>query len=196
MRSLSQRLITLWDSICSENEKQVLTNFQNPNILRLTVLVLAVIISGCATIDLPKGTSKGYSTFCFVHTNRSSVPFFAESSVPVNRMVQDAISEEFESQGLTIDDDNASTAMIDSYFGHGRSAGDIVELAHKNGVLKATTPDNFEAGAIVIDLIDAKTDELVYRHFAKRDLIKNISDEKRRQRVTDAVNEALAPFFR
>ena len=174
-----------------------------------TVLV-AAFVSSCSTVDMPKGKSKGYSTFRFVDTSKSERPFFVESSTPVNGMVENAITSEFINNGLALAENetdmiigylliiqnNVTTKMIDNYFGYGRSSDDIGQLAHKKGVIKGKNPDNFRAGAIVIDLIDAETNDLVYRHYARRDMIENITDEKRQQRINEAVAEALAPFFR
>ena len=140
----------------------------------------------------------------------TSIPDFVEGAVSVNAMIQDAIMSQFETNGFTIGQENAdlivaylliiqdnvSTTMIDTHFGYGRSTGKIMDEAHKRGVIKGKRPDKFKAGAIVIDLVDRKTNELVYRNYAKRDIIKNISDDKRQKRITEAVNEALAVFFR
>ena len=161
-------------------------------------LILAVITSSCSTIELPKGTSKGYSSVSFVRTDSASIPDFVEGAIGVNTMIQDAITSEFRINGFTIGQDNAdlivaylliiqdnvSTTMIDTHFGYGRSAGKIMDEAHKRGVIEAKRPDKFKAGAIVIDLVDAKTNELVYRDYAKRDLIKNISEENVRNELT------------
>ncbi len=181
------------------------------SIARIVWVILTVaLVSACSTVDMPKGTSRGYSTFRFVDTSASKRPFFLESSVPVNRMIQHSIRNEFRKNGLTavendadlivaylpIIQDNVSTTMIDNYFGYGRSSDKILDLAHEKGAIKGKSPDSFKAGAIIIDLIDAKTNELIYRHYARRDLIKHITDDKRQQRINDVVSEALTPFFR
>ena len=57
-------------------------------------------------------------------------------------------------------------------------------------------PDEFEAGAIVIDILDAKDNQLIYRHFAKRDLLEGADTATRNARINEAVAEALEPFFR
>ena len=86
--------------------------------------------------------------------------------------------------------------MNTDHFGYGRDAIKILEKAHDRGVVENKSPDEFEAGAVVIDLLDARTNELVYRSFAKRDIIEGISDSDRERRIGEAVAEALAPFFR
>jgi hypothetical protein len=125
----------------------------------------------------------------------------------VDQMVQAAISTEFEKQGLNMSDadadliiayllitqDNVSTATMSEYFSYQRDAIKISDKAHTKGIMKR---DSFETGAIVIDLIDAKTNELIYRNFAKRELRQNVSDEQRVMRIQSAVEETLADFFR
>ena len=47
----------------------------------------------------------------------------------------------------------------------------------------------------VIDVIDSRTNKLVYRNFAKGDVIKGASSGTRTARIDAAVAQALGPFF-
>ncbi|MEI6071511.1 MAG: DUF4136 domain-containing protein [Verrucomicrobiae bacterium] len=92
--------------------------------------------------------------------------------------------------------ENVSTTGNQDYFGYGRDAIAIMEEAHKRGVLKKSRPDAFDDGAIVIDLLDARTNKLIYRNYAKKAVAVGISDSARQARINSTVAEALTPFFR
>ena len=172
--------------------------------------LIAAFVCGCSSVDMPKGTDKGYESARFVKASSATLPYGLEDSPVVNGMVQDAIATQFRGKGFTfggpsadlivaymlIRQTNSSTAMNADHFGHGRDVDAIVGRAHDKGVIKNKSPDEFEAGAVVIDILDARSNELVYRNFAKREVIDVVSDEARRQRIDGAVREALAPFFK
>ena len=88
------------------------------------------------------------------------------------------------------------TATYPNYFGYGRSADEIADLAHTRGVLDSKRPDFFRQAGIVIDVIDSRTNKLVYRGFSKGDVVKNASAGTRAARIDAAVAQGLAPFFR
>jgi hypothetical protein len=176
------------------------------------LLIICAILCNCSTsVELPEGSSKGYRSARLVKAGAGApASSELEDSVAVNRSVQAAITAEFERNGLSmgsanadlvvahmlVRQDNAMTTMNSDYFGYGRDAMAIMDEAHKRGVLKSTRPDAFEAGAIVIDILDAKTNKLIFRNLAKRDLLQNADPATRRNRIHQAVAEALAPFFK
>ncbi|MGE9270847.1 MAG: DUF4136 domain-containing protein [Verrucomicrobiales bacterium] len=181
----------------------------NPTkILQAGIALLSFGIMSCGTsVEMPHGHSKGYTSARLVQSDRK--PNFADVDASTNRMIQNALADSFKSNGLTVGSpnadlivgylliiqDSASTMMIDDYFGYGRDAEHIADVAHIRGVVNNESPERFERGAIVIDVMDAKTNKLVYRNFAKRDLHDNLSEAARKQRIQEAVNEAMAKFF-
>lgn len=181
-----------------------------PRISLFLTVILAATFCGCSSVDMPKGKNKGYESARFVRIRPNPSQTFAEGSDQVNNMIQSAISSEFTRNGLAVGPDNAeliiaylliiqnnaTTTSINDYFGYGRSSSEILEAAHNKGVLSGKNPDYFEAGAIVIDILDAKSNKLIYRNYAKRDVIQNLSDAERQTRINDAVAEALEPFFK
>jgi len=178
----------------------------------LITITLLLGISSCATtnVETPKGTSEGYSSARLVSTTPVNQSDALEDSPEVNRMIQSAIRSNFVSNGMAFGGDNAdlivayllvrqnpvSTGMNEDYFGGGRDAMAIMDEAHKRGVIENKRPGGFEAGAIVIDILDAKTNELVYRSFAKRDIVEGVSSAERANRINGAVGEALRPFYK
>lgn len=180
------------------------------SIIKIASAALAFATIACTSkVDMPKGTSRGYTSARLVRTSKNPAPTFADISVNANKMIQNALAHEFRSNGLKVDannadlvvgymiiiQDNASTEAIDDYFGYGRDASEIMDRAHTVGVVDSNRPDMFKAGAIIVDVMDAKTNKLVYRNYAQRDLVGN-SDAVRKQRIDSAVAEALKPFFR
>jgi hypothetical protein len=63
-------------------------------------------------------------------------------------------------------------------------------------VIDGNRPDYFERAGLVVDVIDAKTNKLVFRNVSVGDIVNGATDAQRKQRTADAVNEALAPFFK
>ncbi|MBK1827471.1 DUF4136 domain-containing protein [Haloferula rosea] len=171
--------------------------------------ITTLLLTACGNrVDMPSGKSKGYTSARLVQTDKK--PDFADVDASTNRMIQKALADTFRANGLQVKtsdadlvvgyllliQDNASTLLIDDYFGYGRDAEHIADVAHVRGVVENQRPDQFERGAIVVDVMDAKTNKLVYRNFAKRDIHKGLSDSVRQQRIQEAVNETMQKFFR
>jgi hypothetical protein len=179
----------------------------------LAGLALSFLASCSSSVDMPKGTAKGHHSARLINPGGmvKPAPDFLPELPKVNRMVQKALAQDFKAHGMSVGSpgsdlvvgyllivqNNGATTAFDDYFGYGRSVDAIVDEAHKRGVLsKNPRPDAFVTGAIVVDVLDAKTNKLIYRNFAKRDIARNISDSARQQRINQTVQEALAPFFK
>jgi hypothetical protein len=88
------------------------------------------------------------------------------------------------------------TTQSTKYFGYSSDAGKITDIAHKRGVIDSNRPDFFRQAGIVVDIIDNNTNELVYRNFAKGDVVKGADSATRAQRINAAITRAVAPFFK
>lgn len=176
----------------------------------LSIAAAAIALNACSSgVDMPGGTSKGYSSARLV-ARKTGAPASTATQAQVHGMIQKSLAAQFTSNGmaynqpgadlvvgyLVVFQDNAMTTYFDDYFGYGRDPEAISEQAHKKGVIEGTRPDSFERAGIVIDIIDARTNKLVYRDFAAGDIVKGVSDSTRAQRVDNAVQTALASFFR
>ena len=64
------------------------------------------------------------------------------------------------------------------------------------GWRKKNLPGSYEQGALVIDIIDKNTGDLIYRDFAKRETLAYLNTDERNARVRSAVDEALAAFLK
>ena len=171
---------------------------------------MAGLISGCESIDMPQGTSAGYRSAKLVKPDPTLGPVYADKDAVVHGMIQKSLAKEFRSAGfavgqsdaelvvayLPIIQDGTSTKSVSDYFGQGRNSGALLEEAHRRGVLEAEgRQDFYEAGTLVVDVIDARTGELVYRNFATRPVVPGTADAVRQARIDRVVAEALADFF-
>ena len=187
------------------------------NILRsLLPIVLAVASLSCSSdlanpgINLPKGTSKGYRTVRLTaKTPYKTTPTRYQDG---QRWVREAIAGQFRANGLqvvasgpadllvghlVVVQDGAMTTSLDEYFGSGIEAKAISDLAHHRGVDETNRAGDFKKAGLVIDVMDARTQKLVFRNYVKRDLLPTgTAAATRRQVVNQAVAETLAPFFR
>ncbi len=176
------------------------------------ILSLSVLLVGCSSVEMPKGTSKGYASARFVKEGSEPLPQYARIDADVNGMIQDAIRMRFQDNGLTfqsVDTDsdvvvtyllimqnNIGTTAIEDYFGYGREVESIITAAHEKWVVKGNSENHFEVGTLVIDVLETSSGKLIYRGFSHGNIERGIDDDERAQRVAGAVDEALQPFFR
>lgn len=166
-------------------------------------------ISCSSSIDMPKGTSKGYTSARLIQRDPNGPAITNATEKQVHGMIQNSIAKQFASKGMTygkgssdlvvaylvIYQEPGMTAQYTDYFGYGRNADEIAELAHTRGAVENQRPDFFRQAGILIDVIDGRTNKLVYRNFAKGDVIKGASSGNRAARLDAAVGQALQPFF-
>lgn len=182
-------------------------------ILKPSRVLLAIACLGFVSctpgVDMPKGTSKGYSSARLVQRSPHLPPMTDNTEIQIHRMIQKSIAGKFSAKGmsygktdsdlivayLVIYQEPGMTARFDDYFGYGRDAGEIGDVAHIRGALDNKRPDYFQQAGILIDVIDSRTNKLVYRALAKGDVVKSVSPATRASRIDAAVREALEPFF-
>ncbi len=79
---------------------------------------------------------------------------------------------------------NVSTEAITTYFGMGRDA-DALHSKAEDAYSGSKNPNHFEAGTLVIDVLDAKTYELLYRNYVVRPIIGNATTTVRGERIQE-----------
>lgn len=181
---------------------------QKTNWLRFSILALIIaVVAGCSSVPMPKGNSKGYSSVRFINEKKSAEFHESDRSKEVNQVLQQAITEQFEAKGmdvlekdadliiayLIIVQDKVATVTIDNYFGN-RDTTEVLGKIHEKG-LGGRDPEYVKKGALVIDLIDAKTMKLVYRNYATRGAGDNLTGEALRARLDEVTGEILNAFF-
>lgn len=161
-------------------------------------------------IDMPQGTSRGYTSARLTLRDPDSREIKSPTERQIHRLIQNSISKQFTAKGLSYGKGDADlvvaymviyqepgmTASSEEFFGYGRDGLGIAGLAHTRGALANKNPDYFRQAGVVIDIIDSRTNKLVYRNYAKGNVTKGTSESTRASRVDAAVAEALAEFFR
>ena len=127
----------------------------------------------------------------------------------VHGIFHKAIKNEFTSHGLSYGkadadlkiaylvmiQNNAITFHYNDYFGQGRDADKIAEYAHLKGATQSRRDEFFERVIILVDVIDTKTNKLVFRNHYAKDIVDVPSDKVRAQRINAIIKETLTPFF-
>lgn len=176
----------------------------------LAAVTASVFVSCAPQVEQPKGTSKGFTSARLIQRDPRSPAITTPVEKQVHGMIQKSIASQFTGHGLKFGGGGAElivaylviyqepgmTASYPQFFGYGRSSEEIADLAHTRGVLDNKRSDFFRQAGIVIDVIDSRTNKLVYRGFSKGDVVKNASASTRSARIDAAVAQGLAPFFR
>ncbi|NIP95352.1 MAG: DUF4136 domain-containing protein [Akkermansiaceae bacterium] len=181
------------------------------NFRLLLPLAAGLALASCSSsIEMPKGTSKGYQTARLVRRAPNAPgPANAEEG-KIHGMIQKAIAARFHANGiaygaggtdlvvsyLVVYQETGMTTYYDEYFGYAGSGEEIADQAHERGVIKGKRKDYYESAGLVIDVTDARTNELIFRNYYKSDIARGTSDAVRSQRINAAVAQTLAPFFR
>ena len=173
--------------------------------LFLPLLLTGLLIAGCSSTPthVDKGAVQAH-TFNFINGGIALTPPAADKRAAANQQIQESIIKNLAAKGLTRTDgagdvivaymiiigNNVSTEAITTYFGTGRDANELHDMAH-DAYTSSPNPNRFEAGTLLIDVIDGKTYELLYRNFAVRPLMWQATPEERAARIQEAVDAAL-----
>jgi hypothetical protein len=171
----------------------------------ITLNLAAMLVAGYSST--PTKVDHGpipAATFSFVAGGTQAAPAFTDSRQQIHAMIQESITRNLSSKGLNklvaggdvivaylvIIGNNASTEAIDTYFGYGRDSSALHDKA-QNAYNKSKNPNYFEAGTLLIDIIDAKTFKLLKRAYVVRPLLRNPSAEVRTEKIQEAVDAVL-----
>jgi hypothetical protein len=173
----------------------------NPLILTLAALALA----GCSSTPTKVNTGAIHArTFNFVSRSSKPAPGFVDNTEAVHAMIQKAITANLAARGVTrvntggdvtvaylvITGDNVSTTAIRDYFGYGDDLGDLHDRAH-DAYMSKKNRDHFEAGTLLIDIVDGRNSKLLKRGYASRPILRNLSEGARAARIQEVVDEIL-----
>jgi hypothetical protein len=93
---------------------------------------------------------------------------------------------------LIIVGNNVETTSLNRYFGYNSDASELVDKIHSEQAVKGENRNYFEAGTLVIDLIDARTSKVLQRRSVQAPLLRNLPMEKRVERAQKFVDQALS----
>jgi len=171
----------------------------------LAVAGSALLLGGCASTPthVDTGTIKA-KTFSFVNGGEPPAADFADNRREAHIMIQQALTDDLNTKGLTkvptggdvivaylvILGNNVGTESINTYFGYGRDAAALQDKAHK-AYTSNKSPNYFQAGTLVVDIIDAKSFKLLRRNYVTRPVLQNPAAEVRETNIREAVNAVL-----
>ncbi len=181
----------------------------------LASIALATLFSSCSNgIEIPKGTSQGYTSARLIERNPKAEvtddPVAVAKENRIHKQIQQSIKREFTAHGmsygkpdaqltvayLVMIQNNALTFYYNDFFGEGRDADAIANYAHLKGVKQSDRDEFFERVIILVDVIDSKTNKLIFRNHYAHDIVDNPSDAERAKRIDKAMVLALDPFFK
>lgn len=167
--------------------------------------VCAALVAGCSSTPTRKDTGPiRATTFSFVKGANEGRPGYVDRRAQVHAAIQESLVRNLGGRGLSkvaesgdvtvaylvIVGNNVSTAMINDYFGYGRDSSKLQEKATK-AYSNSKNPNYFEAGTLLVDLIDTKSGKLLFRNYVVRPTLRDPSPEMREQHIREAVDELL-----
>ena len=174
-------------------------------VILFSLLAGLISLTGCATPTRVNSGPIRASTFDFVAISSAKKASFAENRGDVHDLIQGAITEHLAAKGvaraagggdiqvayLVIVGDNASTTAINDYFGYGRDPAGLAEKAHEAYAIDNKNPSYFQAGTLLIDVLDAKSHKLLLRNFVVAPIQPEAPMAVREARVREAVDKVL-----
>ncbi len=173
----------------------------------LVVLVGALALTGCSSVKTKVDHAPvSARTFSFLDTGPRPMPEYSETRKEAHALIQQALINNLAGKGVTctptggditlaylvIVGNNAETTSLNRYFGYSNDADALVDKVHKQQTQKSTERNYFEAGTLVIDVLDPKSSKLLQRRSIQAQVLRNLSLEKRQARVQTIVDQALA----
>ena len=174
----------------------------------LFAVAVAAGMTGWAGCTTPTGVKSGpikAATFNFLQDLSSKKSDFADNKKVVHEIIQKAITDHLAEKGvaraagdvdvkvayLLIVGNNVSTMAINDFFGYGRDDAQLAEKAHKAYAVDNKNPDYFEAGTLVIDVLDARSFKLLMRNHVTKPILRDAPVAVREARIREAVDETL-----
>lgn len=162
-------------------------------------------LAGCSSTPTKVDSGSVHArTFSFVGRSTKPSPAYADNRQTIHPMIQGAIAKNLAGRGvsqvpsggdvtvayLVIVGNNAATTSINDYFGYGEDAAALHDKAN-TAYTGSKNPNFFEAGTLVIDIIDSKSFKLLKRSHATRPVLRNLPDDARAARIQEIVDEVL-----
>jgi hypothetical protein len=170
-------------------------------------IVATLALAGCASAPMQVDTGTIHArTFSFVRSNAPSDAQYDQKRQAIHAMIQSAITSDLDGKGLKRVDNggdvtvtylivagnNVSTMAISDYWGYNGDASAIQDEIHKSQTIKNENPNYFEAGTLVIDIIDSKNFKLLKRATVQRPVLRNVPADIRQDHIQQAVDQALS----
>ena len=167
----------------------------------------ALALAGCSSVKTHVDTGPIHARrFSFINTGSRELPAYAENRKQAHEKVQEAIVKNLTAKGLTqvgqggditvayliIVGNNATTTSLDDYFGYTADTDALVNKVHKSESVKGNERGYFEAGTLVIDILDPKTSKLLKRATVQAQILRELPLDEREARLQGFVDQALS----
>jgi hypothetical protein len=167
----------------------------------------AIALAGCSSVKTHVDTGPIRArSFSFINTGSKAVPDYAEKRKQVHAAVQEAITKNLAAKGvsyvekggdvtvayLIIAGNNSTTTSLNEYFGYTDDAIAMTDKVHKSQAVKANDRGYFEAGTLVIDILDPRTSKVLKRATIQAQILRELPLDEREARLQKFVDEALS----
>jgi hypothetical protein len=167
----------------------------------------AFALAGCSSVKTHVDTGPIHArTFSFVNVGTRQVPSYAEKRKQAHAAVQEAITKNLAAKGvnhvpqsgditvayLIIAGNNATTTSLNEYFGYTSDATALMDKVHKSQAEKNNERSYFEAGTLVIDILDPSTSKLLKRATIQAQILRELPLDAREARLQGLVDQALS----
>jgi hypothetical protein len=143
-------------------------------------------------------------TFSFLNTGSRPAPGYADTRTQAHEVLQQAITRWFAGKGvssvasggditvayLVVVGNNSTTTSLNSYFGYTDDAQKFVEKVHSEQT-GGQQRGYFEAGTLVIDVLQTSTGKLLQRRTMQAQVLRNLPLDSRKTRVQEIVDQTL-----
>ena len=175
---------------------------------KFSVLLAAVVaLAGCSSVKTQVDTGPiAARTFSFVNLGPKQAPAAADNRAQVHQLIQQAVVKTMAGKGvsfaasggeltvayLVIAGNNVTTTSLNEYFGYGSDATALVEKVHSEQAVKSDNRNYFEAGTLVIDIMDPRTSKVLKRSTVQSSILRNLPADARQARIQSLVDQALS----
>jgi hypothetical protein len=181
--------------------------------LRIAPFLLGLMLAACAGIEVnthydPKAVSRleSFRTYAWLPQPEGKDPRVYNDII--NSYIHQAVDQELQGRGYQLVDANANpdfrigwqgaidskvdVSTVNSYYGYG---WDPYWNPYYGGVgMPYTHVYEYEQGTIILDMVDAKANKLVWRGTAQAEVNENPSASRTQNRIGEAVHEMLSRF--
>jgi Domain of unknown function (DUF4136) len=154
--------------------------------IRIVTAGAAAALAFISCSSTPSNVSSGTihaRTFSFLNRKSKSAPDYADKTETAHKMIQAAITKNLAARGVTrvaaggdvlvpyliITGNNVSTTAISDYFGYNDDLSGLHERA-QDAYTSQRNPNHFDAGTLLIDIVDGKSFKLLKRGYTTRTL--------------------------
>jgi len=179
------------------------------NVIRLLFPGLLTLVWGCSSVSIKHDYDKdanfaAYKTYAWLAVPADaagSVKAALERNSLLDKRIKESVNNNLSTKGYSVDTNNPDFVMLyhtgaedkinvtDWGYGYGHYGYGGYYGGH-GGV----DVQQYKEGTLILDVIDAKAKQLVWRGFASGALNPNASMEKREQKLNQVVTQILAKF--